>query len=163
MVTIQEQIQGSLLKPGRSGGTMPMSGLSPQAVVGTGGANCVLSAIEILGAKPTLCPTPWPIIYKTKVTGPPYVMYPVGNRAYAISSYWATGTALFMQTPDGQILALKKDGAVRIYRPKRHIVVSSNPRVKNLVRARTKLDNLSKRLRGAIGARAVSSGRGKKR
>jgi len=163
VVTLQEQISRSLLQPRGGHGTSPgvMSKLGPLSQH-PGLPGCVpATVLETTGTM--LCPTPFPIIHKTLVAGPPYPMFTSGNRAYGISAFWATGTAFFMQTPEGQILALKKDGGVKIYRPRKHIVVSSNPRVKNLVRARDRIDNLSKRLRGAIGARALSSGRSKKR
>jgi hypothetical protein len=163
VVTLQEQISRSLLQPrgGHGNSSGVFSNLSPQeATVGL--TKCV-SATVLETANTQLCPTPFPIIHKTRVAGPPYPMFTSGNRGYAVSAFWATGTAFFMQSPEGQIIAMKKDGGVRIYRPRKHIVVSSNPRVKNLVRARDRIDHLSKRLRGAIGARALSSGRGKKR
>lgn len=163
MVTLQEQIRGSLLRPGPA-----RSGLGPQLVsprvpdvVKNILTDCTFTAVG--GTLVEMCPTPYPIIKKTKFLGPPYKMEVLGNRAYEVSAFWSTGTALFFQTPDGMIIAKRSDGTGRIYRPRKHIVVSSNPRVKNLVRARNRIDQLSKRLRGAIGARSSASSRGKRR
>lgn len=163
MVTLQEQINRSLLRPGpaRVGSPSRMGPLFQGPRVPEADAGC--SWGEVAGAMTYMCPTQWPIIKKTKTPGPPYPMSTFGDRAYAIAAFWSTGTALFMQTPDRMIIAMRKDGTVKLYRPRKHIVVSSNPRVKNLVRARDRIDNLSKRLRGAIGAKALTSGRGKKR
>lgn len=163
MVTLQEQISGSLLRSSMKSGPATVGPLATQGAVG-GACTVVTIPISPTQTVSTVsCPPKYTIIKKTFIPGPPYPVQIFGERGYAVSAFWSTGTAFFMQTPDRKLLALRADGTVKVYRPRKHIVVSSNPRVKNLVRARDRIDSLSKRLRGAIGARALSSGRGKKR
>lgn len=73
-----------------------------------------------------------------------------GIPAGAIVKRWSTGTAVFYKLADGRIAAQRKDGSFRIYRPKKHIVVSSNPRVGTLLRADARLDKLVKGLSKSV-------------
>jgi len=145
MVTLTEQIQRRLLSPGSYGSTatpapgMRAPGPSPashiQSIVGC-------QHIELFDTPVMSCPTEFPIIKKTVLLEPKMLAF--GNRAYTVTAFWTTGTAAFYQTVDRMIIAQRKDGTAKVYRPRKHIVVSSNPRVKNLVRAQDKLDKLSK-------------------
>ena len=166
MVTLQAQIGGSLHRRGTRPGPAGIGSLVASPEVPEGAIGCIVLPVKVSETQTInvkSCPTKYSIIQKTALPGPPYPMQVFGDRGYAITAFWSTGTAFFMQTTDRKIIALRSDGSAKVYRPRKHIVVSSNPRVKNLVRARDRLDVLSKRLRGAIGARALSSGRGKKR
>jgi len=59
---------------------------------------------------------------------------------------WNTGTAVFYRLTDGRIAVQRKNGVWKVYRPKKHIVVPSNPRIGTLTRAMTRIDRLSKKL-----------------
>jgi len=78
-------------------------------------------------------------------------MMTVGARAYVITAFWSTGTATFFQAQTGQILVQRKDGTWKVHRPKKHIVLSNNPRVKTFLKARDKFNTLDKALRKKVG------------
>lgn len=59
---------------------------------------------------------------------------------------WNTGTATFYRLTDGKIAVQRKNGTWKTYRPKKHIVVSSNPRMGTLIKATKKLNKLNARL-----------------
>ncbi len=67
---------------------------------------------------------------------------PSGWVAYS----WDTGTARFYRLIDGRIAVQKKNGVWKVYRAKKHIVVSSNPRIGTFNRAAKRFDKLEKRL-----------------
>lgn len=56
---------------------------------------------------------------------------------------WWTGTAKFYFTNMGRVAVQKKSGVWRIYRPARHIVISRNPGVRDLLRADSRLSKLT--------------------
>lgn len=73
--------------------------------------------------------------------------YPALNIAYS----WATGTAVFFRLTDGRIAVQKKNGVWKIYRPKKHIVLSTNPRLSQLRkfdRAYTRLNKMVTKFKG---------------
>lgn len=55
---------------------------------------------------------------------------------------WWTGTAMFYMLNSGRIATQRRNGVWRIYRPARHVVVSRNPRIHNLLRADARLTRL---------------------
>jgi len=164
MVSLTDQISRSLLSPGYSGNSMPPSpGMSAP---GPAPATHITSLVgckhaELLGTPTLLCPTQFPIIKKTRLVEPKMIIF--GTKGYTVTSFWSTGTAFFYQTVDRMIIAVRADGTAKVYRPRKHIVVSSNPRVRNLVRARDKLDKLSKNLRSAIGVSSSPARRKRKK
>lgn len=52
---------------------------------------------------------------------------------------WYTGTATFYLTNMGRIAVQKKNGVWKLWKPKKPIVISSNPSIRTLVRAENKL------------------------
>jgi len=55
---------------------------------------------------------------------------------------WNTKTAIFYRLVDGRISVFKKDGTLKTYWPQKHIVISRNPGVRDLMRADKRLDKL---------------------
>ena len=72
----------------------------------------------------------------------------VNMRTVVAVAWWWTGTAMFLQLQNGSIAARRRDGQWRVYRPKKMIVVSNNPRVRTLDRANKKLKDLMAMLPG---------------
>ena len=52
----------------------------------------------------------------------------------------ATGFPIFAKLADGRIVVTKKDGSLKTYRPKKPIVISTNPRIRQVARAARTLD-----------------------
>ncbi len=77
---------------------------------------------------------------------------------------WTTfpGGPIFTMFSNGKIAVRKKNGVLKVYRPKKHIVISSNPRVGTLLRADARLDSLTSRLRKVLARRAGGSRSGRK-
>jgi len=80
---------------------------------------------------------------------------------------WQTfpGGPVFTMFSNGKIAVRKKNGVLKVYRPKKMIVVSSNPRIGTLLRADAKLDSLTSRLSKVLRKRTTrstsSKGRGR--
>jgi hypothetical protein len=51
---------------------------------------------------------------------------------------------------DGRMIAERKDGTLKIYRPQKPIVVTRNPRLRSFVRAEERLHKLGKRLKKVL-------------
>ena len=71
----------------------------------------------------------------------PGTMIPLGGPglpeppAHMVAKEWSTGTAQFYMLIDGRIAVYsKKAKRWKVYRPKKHIVLSSNPRIGTLLR-----------------------------
>lgn len=77
-----------------------------------------------------------------------------GFAAGAIAKSWNTGTAQFYMLTDGRICAQRKNGTWKIYRPKKHIVVPSNPRIGTLIRADKRVDRLMRGLARRAGIKS---------
>jgi len=63
-----------------------------------------------------------------------------------IAYTWDTGTAIFYRLIDGRIAVQRKNGTWKVYRAKKHIVISSNPRIGTFNKAAKRFDKLEKRL-----------------
>jgi len=156
VVTLQQQITGAMFRGGgipgggfadggfSSGGATPLR-LGAQV----GGAVC--ETINIFDVPAVACPTMFPIIKKTTLLSPRMIQ--VGDRGYMVASFWTTGTAMFFQTTDRKIIATRGDGTMKVYTPQRHLVLSRNPRVRSLARAKSRLDRLMKVLPSRSGHR----------
>jgi len=74
-----------------------------------------------------------------QISGPP---------AEIIAYTWTTypGGPTFYRLVDGRIAVQKKNGVWRVYRPQKHIVISRNPGVKDLMRANKRLATLTRGL-----------------
>lgn len=140
MATLQQQISGGLLRPGGYQAASTATG-----IIGSRPLEHTTEALrctegEIFGTHVTFCPTPYSIVKKTTFTEPQLVM--VGDRGYTVTAFWSTGTAVFFQTASGRIITQGPGGRMKSYFPRRHIVVSSNPRVRTLARASNRLKKL---------------------
>ena len=72
----------------------------------------------------------------------PEAMAGTGFTSQQIVKTWSTGTAQFYMFQNGMIGCFKKDGRFKAWRPKRHIVISSNPRLGNLLKGAKKVNKL---------------------
>tara|TARA_Y100000310_G_C20459142_1_gene704472 strand:- start:31 stop:483 length:453 start_codon:yes stop_codon:yes gene_type:complete len=51
---------------------------------------------------------------------------------------------------DGRMVAQRKDGSLKVYRPEKPIVVTRNPRLRSFVRAEERLHKLGKRMKKVL-------------
>ncbi len=59
---------------------------------------------------------------------------------------WNTGTAVFYRLIDGRIAVQNKMGVWKVYRPKKHIVLSTNPRISQVNKLFRTCDKFTKKL-----------------
>lgn len=74
---------------------------------------------------------------------------------------WNTGTAVFYRLIDGRIAVRKRNGVWRVYRPAKHIVLSRNPRVGQLLKADKQLTRMVRGMR-ALKVRRTAAGGGRR-
>ena len=82
----------------------------------------------------------------------------VAGRVFTASYFWSTGTCLFVGTQERYIVYYPINGPAGFYKPRRHIVLSSNPRVGTLIRAEKKVKGLMSNF-----SRRISSSRKRRR
>lgn len=85
------------------------------------------------------------------LTGQLGAEYPNAFGGVGVAYSWSTGTAVFFRLMDGRIAVQKKNGVWKIYRPKKHIVLSTNPRLNQLRkfdRAYSRLNKIVKKFKG---------------
>lgn len=87
----------------------------------------------------------------------------VGSRCFMVNSWWATGTAIFLGTEEGYIIVQRKDGTYKYFKPKKSLVISSNPKVATLLKADKQLTKMVSGMKSLkarrTGASTRSSGR----
>lgn len=67
--------------------------------------------------------------------------------AYMVVKEWRAGEAQFYKLIDGRVAVYsRKKGTWKVFRPQKHIVLSRNPKVNDLIRADRKIDVLMKAL-----------------
>lgn len=90
---------------------------------------------------------------------------PIEFAEITVIKQWQTfpGGPVFTQFSNGKIAVRKKNGQLKVYRPARNIVVSRNPRVRTLLRADSRLDNLISKLRGVCNKKTSSTYKSKKK
>ncbi|GAI06736.1 unnamed protein product, partial [marine sediment metagenome] len=59
---------------------------------------------------------------------------------------WDTGTAVFYRLIDGRIAVQRKNGLWKVYRPKKHIVINTNPRMSQVSKLFRTCTKITKRL-----------------
>ena len=77
--------------------------------------------------------------------------YPEAFGGIGVAYSWSTGTAVFFRLMDGRIAVQKKNGVWKLYRPKKHIVLSTNPRLSQLRkfdRAYSRLNKMVSKFKG---------------
>ncbi len=85
------------------------------------------------------------------LTGQVGAAYPGAFGGIGVAYSWSTGTAVFFRLMDGRIAVQRKNGVWKIYRPKKHIVLSTNPRLSQLRkfdRAYSRLNKMVSKFKG---------------
>lgn len=70
--------------------------------------------------------------------------------AIGVAYTWNTGTAVFYRLLDGRIAVQRRNGTWKVYRPKKHIVVPTNPRIGTLIRADKRIKRLMKGIQKSL-------------
>lgn len=68
----------------------------------------------------------------------------VNGKQYVVAKSWDTGTAKFYLLEDGRIACRKLSGVWKFWRPRKHLVIPTNPRVGTLVKANKRVSRLMK-------------------
>jgi len=63
-----------------------------------------------------------------------------------VTKVWVANGTPFGMLADGRGVVQKRDGRIKIFRYPKHIVLSRNPRIRDLVKATTQIDRLTKKL-----------------
>ena len=135
---------GGLLGGGDEGEAGMPSGMTPQP----GGLQWPWQTPEGEGF---IAPWTEQVALPSGLTGQLGAGYPNAFGGVGVAYSWTTGTAVFFRLMDGRIAVQKKNGVWKIYRPKKHIVLSTNPRLSQLKkfdRAYSRLNKMVKKFKG---------------
>jgi len=119
-----------------------------QALLGVAGAAGAGTAVASLTDIDVDFGTAGPGLFDVGVPGPGITTsgIPGTYQSEVPVKKWYTGTATFYLMNTGRIAVQKKNGVWKVYRPARHIVLSRNPRVGNLMKAERRFVSLTKGL-----------------